>query len=71
MCDEKRNNLGGGELFCRLASNKIAKVMMVSFGKFNRERMKILEGKEWENPLEEGKDESEGDKAATQPNASN
>jgi hypothetical protein len=43
--------------------------MMVSFGKFNRERMKILEGKEWENPLEEGKDD--GDKAATQPNASN
>lgn len=32
----------------RLASNKIAKVMMVSFGKFNRERMKILEGLEWE-----------------------
>eukprot|EP00242_Pyramimonas_sp_CCMP2087_P017802 CAMPEP_0198213360 /NCGR_PEP_ID=MMETSP1445-20131203/28815_1 /TAXON_ID=36898 /ORGANISM="Pyramimonas sp., Strain CCMP2087" /LENGTH=330 /DNA_ID=CAMNT_0043887987 /DNA_START=97 /DNA_END=1089 /DNA_ORIENTATION=- len=31
----------------RLASNKIAKVMMVSFGKFNRERVKILEGGEW------------------------
>lgn len=53
----------------RLASNKIAKVMMVSFGKFNRERMKILKGKEWENPLEEGK--KEGEKGAkTQPNAS-
>mmetsp|Transcript_41502 Transcript_41502/g.79312 ORF Transcript_41502/g.79312 Transcript_41502/m.79312 type:complete len:322 (-) Transcript_41502:405-1370(-) len=37
----------------RLASNKIAKVMMVSFGKFNRERMKILEGKEWES-LDQG-----------------
>jgi len=32
----------------RLASNKIAKVMMVSFGKFNRERLKIMDGLEWE-----------------------
>ncbi|KAK3262296.1 hypothetical protein CYMTET_28839 [Cymbomonas tetramitiformis] len=31
------------------ASNKIAKVMLVSFGKFNRERVKILSGenREW------------------------
>jgi len=31
----------------KTVSNKIAKVMLVSFGKFNRDRVKKLTGKEW------------------------
>jgi len=31
----------------RTVSNKIARVMLVSFGKFNRERVKKLTGKDW------------------------